>query len=1535
MSTFEILHIEDKPGDQFLIKEYAESFEGIRVNLEQTSTLNDALGLLHQRNFDLIILDLGLPNGNGIQNLVALFKVDPELNVLVLTADGRNAIAHKAIKLGANDYLIKNECNAHILEKSILFCIERYRLKRDKKEIAKALNYKLAKLKRRGTEKGMYVLRIDLEGRYTFYNKRFQDTFLRGSDLNFIGKASLDHILKEDHPKTFKTVENALQNPGVPQGVELRKPGYLPGTILHTFWEFTALLDHYGQPFEILCTGYDIADVVLQVEGRELQDELNKIIIENSSDLILSLNEDAEVLSVSPSVTELFGYPAEEVIGQSIFHSIYPEDCAVLKEFLENSLNTGTDFKVQFRFKHKSGKFLWLQAHVDKFESLRQNSIFILVARLIEDEKELLAELTTSKEEYQALYKASPGSILITDYDTGRIIDFNKEFENLFGFSSDDIIGKTTVEIGLWESKKIREKTIQNYLNSKSKANLQIELYDSKSNSIPCLIQLGLFEQNESKRLVAVILDNRELFNQNLKLKDAEQKLNSAQELAKVGSWSFDYQNMNFYWSHGMTRIFGFSKLNSQPKSIFDYLSNVVEEDRKEFIRKYRSALESGRRFKQVIRLKVKDKLKYIELAVLPKRKGEEVKFIEGVCRDITSIHLARINEKQQSIFFKKLANISLKFVAADKEAQIHTLFTRFITNWLGDDLYLLTSSRTFSQGKTFFKVETVHNPYGNIFEDNRKAGLEYPVDQALEKKLKSLDGNFVEYDVSQFNTLGLMNPKELKRLEEEFPNAKFYIYRLFYDDKIQGICFLSFPNGSPNQFNKEFYVALGNQMNNAIKAVRSRELLRQNSVVLNNALAGALAGVWRCDLEQEIIYGDSHYASLVASNDVHPQINLKELVKRIDPEHLQKTTESFENHLNGHSNVYHAEMRYKCFDGKYRWFEDKGRITKRDSKGQPLEMIGIRINIDKRKKREEQLFLFETVLKNARDGILITDNQKQEDGGLRILYANKAIEKITGFSQEELIGKSPEILQGPDTQLEKRAEIAKAISKGEPIQIELLNYTKSGQEYLSHLNIQPVKNDKSQVTHFISLQRDITHEKEKDEEYYDLTTRLELALNANEIGVWDYDLKNSILIWDDNMHSIYEKPKTEFENKVEDWSNSIHEDDKDYANGKLLEAIEDGSDILSMRFRIRTNRGVKSISTRAKIIRDSNGQAQRMIGLNWDITQLASYETELALALNERENILSSVNEGFITISEKLRLTYINEAATRILSVDSDVNPNLISIQQVFPYVSHKGLYEAINRCAQAEVSENLITYHGNSDRWVDISIYPQEKGISMFIQDITELRKRQTELERLKQNTEALINTTQDHMWSVNKDLEILSANNNYLNYLSQLAQRAVKIGDSVLVDSVRKQRFKGWVKLYQKALEGKEIEKLIEEEIDGKEVIFSLHFYPIFDNRHKVSGVACYSYDATERLNYLRMIERQNKSLQEIAWMQSHVLRAPLARIMGLVNLIDLEDVSINEQTHVYLEHIMDSAQEMDDVVRDITKKTKDFEINNPEA
>ena len=116
-------------------------------------------------------------------------------------------------------------------------------------------------------------------------------------------------------------------------------------------------------------------------------------------------------------------------------------------------------------------------------------------------------------------------------------------------------------------------------------------------------------------------------------------------------------------------------------------------------------------------------------------------------------------------------------------------------------------------------------------------------------------------------------------------------------------------------------------------------------------------------------------------------------------------------------------------------------------------------------------------------DVILITDAESIDEPGPRIVYANPAFTRMTGYSAEELIGLTPRVLQGPRTCEAARARIRDALQQWQPIRCELLNYRKDGSEFWSELSITPVADHSGLYRFWVSVQRDVSQAKQREQE--------------------------------------------------------------------------------------------------------------------------------------------------------------------------------------------------------------------------------------------------------------------------------------------------------------------------------------------------------------------------------------------------------------------------------------------------------------------
>jgi PAS domain S-box-containing protein len=145
----------------------------------------------------------------------------------------------------------------------------------------------------------------------------------------------------------------------------------------------------------------------------------------------------------------------------------------------------------------------------------------------------------------------------------------------------------------------------------------------------------------------------------------------------------------------------------------------------------------------------------------------------------------------------------------------------------------------------------------------------------------------------------------------------------------------------------------------------------------------------------------------------------------------------------------------------------------------------------------DDRLRVLLSAVANATDAILVTEaGRVGEPSGPRIVYVNEAFTKMTGYSSEEAIGNHVGIVRGPGTSLERLRRLSEHISRGESDTLELLNYRKDGSEFWSEIRVSPVLNGSGQITHHVSIQRDITGRKNDE-------ARLEALMRNLDDIVW------------------------------------------------------------------------------------------------------------------------------------------------------------------------------------------------------------------------------------------------------------------------------------------------------------------------------------------------------------------------------------------------------------------------------------------------
>jgi two-component system, cell cycle sensor histidine kinase and response regulator CckA len=136
MQPLSVLLVEDNPGDARLIQELVKDPAHGAHRPEVTSSLAAALGLLGQRVWDVVLLDLGLPDSQGLETFTRVHAAHPKVPIVVLSGLGDTTVALEAVRLGAQDYLNKNDLTAELLGRALLYARERHRAEQKQRDAA-------------------------------------------------------------------------------------------------------------------------------------------------------------------------------------------------------------------------------------------------------------------------------------------------------------------------------------------------------------------------------------------------------------------------------------------------------------------------------------------------------------------------------------------------------------------------------------------------------------------------------------------------------------------------------------------------------------------------------------------------------------------------------------------------------------------------------------------------------------------------------------------------------------------------------------------------------------------------------------------------------------------------------------------------------------------------------------------------------------------------------------------------------------------------------------------------------------------------------------------------------------------------------------------------------------------------------------------------------------------------------------------------------------------------------------------------------
>lgn len=270
-----------------------------------------------------------------------------------------------------------------------------------------------------------------------------------------------------------------------------------------------------------------------------------------------------------------------------------------------------------------------------------------------------------------------------------------------------------------------------------------------------------------------------------------------------------------------------------------------------------------------------------------------------------------------------------------------------------------------------------------------------------------------------------------------------------------------------------------------------------------------AKIGYWRLELDANTLTWTDEVYIIWGRQKESFEVNYKNFFSTIYPddrEAFQQEQDMAFTGIKPHDFIHRIILP----DKSIKWVHELGRLLK-DENGTPIAFEGTVQDITQQKEEEQRLKLLESVITNTNDSILITEAEPFDEPDPKIIYVNQAFTKMTGYEVEDVIGKTPRMLQGLNSNKEELARLSHAIRNWKSCEVTTINYKKNGEEFWVNFTINPVANEKGWYTHWIAIERDVTEQKIKELEK-ELIAQISINFNTeNDLLRAAYELCNSI----------------------------------------------------------------------------------------------------------------------------------------------------------------------------------------------------------------------------------------------------------------------------------------------------------------------------------------------------------------------------------------------------------------------------------------
>jgi PAS domain S-box-containing protein len=427
-----VLIIEDNPADVELIREILSDHREPVFDIVHAGTLTAGLSVLSGGEIDVILLDLGLPDSQGIDTVSVMRENNPAMPIVVLTGLDDDELGFRALQEGAQDYLVKGEMSSPLLVRSVRYAIERNRAEQDLRESEE-------KYRTLFESAGDSLLIHDLDGRLLDVNQ------VAAGRLGYSREELLAMNLMEIVPPEFAALVPDRIGKVAVIGHQVFETAHVTRDGRHIPIEASARVIPYRGGTAILSISRDITDRKQTEAALQESEERFRALIAASAQVLYRM---------SPDWSEMRQLQGGNFLADTVEPNrnwmqeyIHPDDQRQVLEVITGTVQAGTVFELEHRVLCADGTLGWTASRAVPVRNAAGEIVeWFGAASNITGRKRAEEALCRSEERFRLLTENSSDVVFILD-EEGFISYVSPSVRQIGGYGPEELIGRNVLEL--------------------------------------------------------------------------------------------------------------------------------------------------------------------------------------------------------------------------------------------------------------------------------------------------------------------------------------------------------------------------------------------------------------------------------------------------------------------------------------------------------------------------------------------------------------------------------------------------------------------------------------------------------------------------------------------------------------------------------------------------------------------------------------------------------------------------------------------------------------------------------------------------------------------------------------------------------------------------------------------------------------------------------------------------------------------------------------------------------------------------------